>query len=153
VPRAKRFDCCTQSNGNARAIHQRQTRQAGADKGALQNSQQFGQPARNTPKSIHSQFGHNYDIKKAGNTSPTETALSGNTRWLVLKRALRFRRDIIPRSESTSIVAAAIIWTLSIYSSSHQSSVPSGRLSLPSSSGTTRLRVRDRTPSTIHVVV
>ncbi len=45
-----------------------ETGQAGAIAQALQLSQQFGQTAENTPKTIHSQFGQNYDIKKAGNS-------------------------------------------------------------------------------------
>ena len=43
--------------GQARAIAQ-----------ALQYSQQFGQTAKITSKTTHSQFGQNYDFKKAGNS-------------------------------------------------------------------------------------
>lgn len=34
----------------------------------LRNSQQFGQPARERPKSLHSQFGQKHDINSARNT-------------------------------------------------------------------------------------
>jgi len=34
----------------------------------LQNSQHFGQTPKNGPKSLQSQFGQNYDIKKARNS-------------------------------------------------------------------------------------
>ena len=62
----------TQTIEETSGIDQLQTGQVESAKRSLQNSQQFGQPPKNTPKSIQSQFGQNYDIKKVRNSSPPQ---------------------------------------------------------------------------------